>query len=135
LLQFIKEYVSLLLWDKKFPWVLFYERMKMKKFALLGLALLATGCASLEKTSTDLTTKWIGKSYDEFVMELGVAKANQKLQNGTTMYLWEESVKIYDSSPVCKLNILVNSNNLIQKIQAAGSLEACYKIFYLSNRL
>ena len=113
----------------------FLERNFMKKIILLSVACLLVGCRSLEATSTKLDEKWVGHSYDEFVMEHGIAKASQQLQNGTTMYLWEESALIHTlggkpaGSATCKLNILVRPNNVIQKVKASGSPEACYEIF------
>ena len=93
------------------------------------------GCRSLESTSTRLDEKWVGKSYDEFVMEHGIAKTSQQLQSGQTMYMWEGSALVKkigsksSTSAVCTLNILVNKNNTIQRIKASGSPEACYEIF------
>ena len=113
----------------------FMKGILMKKFMLLGVACLLAGCASLEKTSSRLDEKWLGKSYDEFVMEHGIAKTSQTLQNGSTMYMWEESKMVHklgarqSVSAVCTLNILVNKNNTIQRIKASGSQEACYEIF------
>lgn len=107
----------------------------MKKVILLGVACLLAGCRSLETTSTMLDEKWAGKSYDEFVMEHGIAKTSQTLQNGSTMYMWEESKLVKklgaksEASAVCTLNILVNKHNTIQRIKASGSPEACYEIF------
>ena len=97
----------------------------MKKYALLGLALFVSACASLETMSTDLSTKWAGRSYDEFVMEHGAANTNHKLQNGTVMYRWEKAQK---RGP-CTLNILVGSDNRIQKITAAGDALVCSVYF------
>ena len=92
----------------------------MKKYFLLGVVLLLSACASLEIVSKSLNSKWVGRDYDEFVMVNGIAKTNQKLQDGTTMYLWEESN--------CKLNILVDSDNVIQNVQARGVPRACNKV-------
>ena len=101
----------------------------MKKFALLGLALLLTACVSLEDVSTDFTTKWVGRSYDEFVMEYGVPKSSQKLQNGMTMYLVEQFATIghqYGISGItCALNVLVDANNQIKSVRASGDPRAC----------
>ena len=106
----------------------------MKKVILLGIACLLAGCATLNSVTTNMTTKWAGRSYDEFVMEYGVAKANQKLQNGMTMYMWErEGVREHYmggsqttiATVHCTLNILVDQNNIIKTIKASGNPDIC----------
>ena len=107
----------------------------MKKVILLGVACLLAACASLEKVSTALNTKWAGKSYDEFVMERGVARNSQKLSNGMTMYLFEEEGVVggYNTLTTvhCTLNILVDTNNYIKSIKANGDAGICNEKFDL----
>ena len=89
---------------------------------MLSAALLLVACASLEKTSAALNAKWVGRSYDEFIMENGVAKANQKLQNGMTMYKWEQERSDGDR---CALDILTDAKNNIASIKASGNYDLC----------
>ena len=97
----------------------------MKKAILLGIACALTACASLEKISSELSSKWVGKSYDEFTMEYGVAKSSQKLQNGMTAYMWEQEGPKGASGAHCILNILTDSSNNIASIKASGDPDLC----------
>ena len=94
----------------------------MKKYLVLSVALLLVACASLEKTSADLNAKWAGRSYDEFIMDHGVSKASQKLQNGMTMYKWEQEGS---DGAHCALDILADANNNIASIKASGDPDLC----------
>ena len=93
----------------------------MKKFFMLSAALLLVACASLEKTSTALNAKWAGRSYDEFIMENGVAKASQKLQNEMTMYKWEQE----SDGDRCTLDILTDAKNNVASIKVSGNPDLC----------
>ena len=97
----------------------------MKKYIVLGIALLLAACSSLDKVSSRLEAQWVGKSYDEFVMEYGVTKASQKLQNGMTMHMWEKEGPDGANGAHCTLNILVDANNNITSIKANGDPKLC----------
>ena len=116
----------------------FMKGILMKKIMLLGVACLLAGCATLDGVTTDMTTKWAGKSYDEFVMEYGIAQNSHKLSNGMTMYMWQkEGVRTaYGTANIqgaqksittvhCTLNILVDKNNNIKSIKASGYPDIC----------
>ena len=101
----------------------------MKKVMLLGALCLLAGCVSLESVSTDLTSKWAGRSYDEFVMDYGVPKASQRLQNGMMMYLVEQYSTIGSTNGItsitCALNVLVDTNNQVRSVRVNGDPRAC----------
>ena len=47
---------------------------------MLSAALLLVACASLEKTSAALNAKWVGRSYDEFIMAMTAARSQLLIQ-------------------------------------------------------
>lgn len=105
----------------------------MKKVILLGIFCLLIGCRSLQKVSNKLNAEWVGKSYDEFVIEKGIAKNSYKLSDGQTMYLWEEEGvtgvigKFGNRTTVhCTLNVLVDKNNIIKSVKVSGNPKVCH---------
>ena len=100
----------------------------MKKIMLLGTVSLLAGCAmTMSEFSEQMTAKWAGRSYDEFVMEKGIAKDSYQLSNGMTMYRHEgEGVRgPYGKASHCTLNVLVDNQNNITSFKVGDGSNYC----------
>jgi len=93
----------------------------MKKiFAILSI-LVICGCVSTREIQSGINGQWMGRDFDEFVLERGIPKKKFKLNSGDITYNWK-SPKIPSTSDkktvylYCSLQIVTDKKNIIKEI-------------------
>ena len=77
--------------------------------AILGVALLASGCVSTQAVVDRFGQKWIGRNFDEFVMRYGAPYRKYDLNNGGTAYVWNSGTSSIAMPATATTNVYGNT--------------------------
>jgi hypothetical protein len=74
--------------------------MKHRLITALIVGLLALpGCTTTQEAMTNATSKYVGKNFDQFVLDHGIPHSKYQLNSGGYVYVWNSGIITY-SMPV-----------------------------------
>ncbi len=107
----------------------------MKFLNILIALFLISGCVSRDKSGAELTSRWIGREFDEFVSLNGAPGKKFVLQNKDVSYNWESYQKINKEPYKCRATILVDSKGLVRQITVINDSLGYWGLSYCAEVL
>jgi len=66
--------------------------MNKKSLVAFSFVLFVSGCTTTEEAMVRANNRYIGKNFDEFVLEHGIPRSKFQLNNGDYIYVWNSAV-------------------------------------------
>ena len=110
----------------------------MRKLPIIAAAILLSACVKSAGEQIDAAQKtWVGAPLDELIVSWGPPDKSAELSNGTRVYEWSETKRIYAPVPTTSYNTVqtaqgpVNFTTNSSAVTAVGE-KTCYARFVVN---